>query len=131
MTDTTQQQPARAGFTLIEVMMAVVVLAGVVLAIGMSTALLGRSMRSSDIRNRAQSVADMQIGRARAWPTYSTLSSLSAAKFNGSMDGLVSSTSVTVDSASGKNVTTVTVTVTSARSGELSSPVVRKVAIAP
>lgn len=121
----------RDGFTMIEVMIAVVLLAGVVLAMGMSTTVLGRNMRSSDIRNRAQSVADMQIGRARAWPTYSTLSQLSAAKFNGSADGLTSATTVSVDSSAGKNLTTVTVTVTSVQSGALASPIVRSVSIAP
>jgi prepilin-type N-terminal cleavage/methylation domain-containing protein len=122
---------ARAGFTLIEVMIAMVILAGVVLAMGMSTTTLGKSVRSSDLKNRAQSVADMQIGRARAWPTYSTLSQLAGSKFNGTADGLISTTTVSIDSASGKNLTTVSVSVNSTTTGALSSPVTRTVFIAP
>lgn len=122
---------SREGFTLIEVVIAMVILAGVVLTMAMSTAKLGRSTRASEIRNRAQAVADMQIGRARAWPSYGTLSQLTAAKYNGSADGLVTATAVSVDSAAGKNLTTVRVTVTSAVSGALTPAVVRTVSIAP
>jgi prepilin-type N-terminal cleavage/methylation domain-containing protein len=122
---------ARAGFTLIEVMLAMVILAGVVLAMGMGTTTMGKSMRTSDLKNRAQSVADMQIGRARAWPTYSTLSQLAAAKFNGTADGLISTTTVSVDSTGGKNLTTVSVSVNSTTTGALSAPVTRTVLIAP
>ncbi len=122
---------ARSGFTLIEVMIALVILAGVVLAMGMSTTTLGRSVRTSDLKNRAQSVADMQIGRARAWPTYATLSQLSGTKFNGTADGLITATTVSVDSANGKNLTTVSVSVNSTTTGALIAPVTRTVSIAP
>ena len=56
---------------------------------------------------------------------------LTAAKYNGSADGLVTATAVSVDSASGKNLTTVRVTVTSAVSGAQTPAVVRTVSIAP
>ena len=121
----------RRGFTLIEVMMALVIFAGVVLAIGMSTTTLGRSVSSSDIKNRAQSVADMQIGRARAWPTYATLSQLSATKYNGTADGLITATTVVVDAAGGKNLTTISVSVTSVQVGAIPTPITRAVSIAP
>ncbi len=121
----------RLGFTLIEVMMALVILAGVVLAIGMGTTTLGRSVNTSDIKNRAQSVADMQIGRARAWPTYATLSQLSAVKYNGTADGLITATTVVVDSAGGKNLTTISVSVTSVQVGAIATPITRAVSIAP
>lgn len=121
----------REGFTLIEVVIAMVIMSGVVLTMALSTASLGRSTRASEIRNRAQALADMQIGRARAWSSYATLTQLSAAKYNGTADGLISSTSVSVDSASGKNLTTVRVTITSVVTGALASPVVRTVSIAP
>ncbi len=130
MTTGNAPQPRR-GFTLIEVMMALVILGGVVLAIGMSTTTLGRSVSTSDIQNRAQSVADMQIGRARAWPTYATLSQLSAIKYNGTADGLITATTVVVDSAAGKNLTTITVSVTSVQVGVLATPVTRAVSLAP
>lgn len=121
---------ARKGFTLIEVMIALTILVGVVLAMGMSTTVLSRSVRDSDIRNRAQSVADMQIGRARAWPTYSTLIQLTEPKFNGTVDGLTSSTTVTVDTTSGQNITKVKVTVSAVASALLSTPISRTISIA-
>ncbi len=121
---------SRTGFTLIEVMISLVILAGVVLAMGLSTTTLSRSVRDSDIRNRAQSVADMQIGRARAWPTYASLSLLSEARYNGTNNGLTSSTTVAVDTTGGMNFTKVTVRVTAVVSSNLPSPVSRSITIA-
>jgi len=121
---------ARDGFTLIEVMIALVILAGVVLAMGMSTTTLSRSVRNADVRNRAQSVADMQIGRARAWPTYSTLGLLREARFNGTADGLTSATAVVVDTASGMNITRITVSVSAVAASLLPVPVSRTIIIA-
>ncbi len=120
----------RRGFTLIEVMMAMVILAGVVLAMGMSTTTLSRSVRNSDVRNRAQSVADMQIGRARAWPSYATLSQLAREKYNGTSDGLTSATIVSVDTTAGQNVTMVTVSVSAVQSTLMPIPVSRTITIA-
>lgn len=122
--------PPRAGFTLIEVMIALVILAGVVLAMGMSTTTLSRSVRNADIRNRAQSVAEMQIGRARAWPTYATLVQLSEARFNGTADGLTSATSVAVDTSSGMNITRITVNVSAVSTSLMPLPVSRTITIA-
>jgi prepilin-type N-terminal cleavage/methylation domain-containing protein len=120
----------RDGFTLIEVMIALVILAGVVLAMGMSTTTMSRSVRDSDIRNRAQAVADMQIGRARAWPTYATLDQLRDSRFNGTADGLITTTAVALDTTSGMNMTTVTVEVSAVVSSNLPSPVRRTITIA-
>lgn len=125
-----QLRSSRDGFTLIEVMIALTILAGVVLAMGMSTTALSRSVRDSDVRNRAQSVADMQIGRARAWPTYATLLQLSESKFNGTVDGLTSTTTVTVDTTLGQSITNVKVTVAAVPSGLLSTPISRTISIA-
>jgi prepilin-type N-terminal cleavage/methylation domain-containing protein len=137
MTDTPRDlapPPARSaphrGFTLIEVMIALVILAGVVLAMGMSTTTLGKSVRDADVRNRAQSVADMQIGRARAWPTYSTLSQLAGTRYNGTADGLVSTTTVALDTAQGMNVTVVTVSVSAVSTALLPTPISRAITIA-
>ena len=121
---------SRKGFTLIEVMIALTILVGVVLAMGMSTTTLSRSVRDSDVRNRAQSVADMQIGRARAWPTYATLLQLTEQKFNGTVDGLTSTTTVTVDTTSGQNITKVKVTVSAVATALLSTPISRTISIA-
>ncbi len=124
------QRRDRRGFTLIEVMMAMVILAGVVLAMGMSTTTLSRSVRNSDVRNRAQSAADMQIGRARAWPSYATLSQLTMAKYNGTSDGLTSSTTVAMDTTAGQSITLVTVRVSAVQSALMPIPISRTITIA-
>jgi prepilin-type N-terminal cleavage/methylation domain-containing protein len=123
----------RDGFTLIEVMIALVILAGVILAMGMSTTTASRSVRDSDFKTRAQSVAELQIGRARAWPTYSTLSELTAARFNGTADGLVTATTVSRDTLNGMNITTVTVQISAVVSSNLptASNADRFISIAP
>jgi len=120
----------RRGFTLIEVMIALVILAGVVLTMGMGTTKFSASIRNSDVRNRAQSVADMQIGRARAWPTFATLSQLSANRFNPTENGLMSMTTVAVDTSAGQSITRVTVQVSSVVSTNLPTPIVRSIIIA-
>lgn len=121
---------ARRGISLVEVMIALVILSGVVLAMGMSTTNFSRKVTNSDVRNRAQSVADMQVGRARAWPTYSTLSQLSAAKYNGNVDGLISATTVVLDTTKGMNITKVTVTVSAVQSSLLPMPITRTITVA-
>ena len=120
----------RQGFTLIEVMMALVILAGVILAMGMNTTTLSRSVRDSDVKNRAQSVAELQIGRARAWPTYSTLSELTTGTYNGTAHGLVTATTVTRDTLNGMNTTTVSVQISAVVTSNLPTPVTRTITIA-
>jgi prepilin-type N-terminal cleavage/methylation domain-containing protein len=120
----------RQGFTLIEVMMALVILAGVILAMGMNTTTLSRSVRDSDVKNRAQSVAELQIGRARAWPTYSTLSELTTDTYNGTAHGLVTATTVTLDTLNGMNTTTVSVQISAVVTSNLPTPVTRTITIA-
>ena len=120
----------RHGFTLIEVMIALVILAGVVLAMGLNTTTVSKSVRDADFKNRAQSVAELQIGRARAWPTYATLTELTAAKYNGSADGLVTATTVSRDTLNGMNTTTVTVQISAVVSSNLPSPISRTITIA-
>ena len=130
MTTSSSGSRPRRGFTLIEVMMALVILAGVVLTMGMGTTQFSRSIRDSDVRNRAQSVADMQIGRARAWPTFATLSQLSTARFNPTENGLSSLTTVAVDTSGGQSITRVTVRVSAIVSTNLPTPIVRSIIIA-
>jgi prepilin-type N-terminal cleavage/methylation domain-containing protein len=120
----------RRGFTLIEVLIALVILGGVVLTMAMGTTKFSGSIRNSDVRNRAQSLADMQIGRARVWPTYSTLSQLSTARFNPAENGLSSVTTVVADTTDGQSITRVTVTVSAAVTANLPVPIVRSIIIA-
>lgn len=129
MTPSTVHRP-RGGFTLVEVLVAMALLATLVIGLSMSTVLFSRSVVNSSGRARAQAIADMQINRALVWPSYGTLTSLTGAAYNGSFDGYSLSTSVSVDSLSGRNRTVVTVNVTSSVPGRLPVPVNRSITIA-
>jgi prepilin-type N-terminal cleavage/methylation domain-containing protein len=121
---------ARRGFTLIETLIAISLLAGVVLTMAMSTTISSRNVQASGSRSRAQAIVDQQIARARSWPTYATLTDLAGASFNGSANGLTTATTVTSDTTSGKSVTAVSVTVIGATTTILATPIVRSISIA-
>lgn len=125
-----QRSRGRRGFTLTEIIIALAILTGVVLTIGLGTAKLQRSVGASNIRTRAFARADVQIGMARAWPTWTTIDSLSKAVYNGTRDGLITTTAVSTDTTSNRRIKRVTVTVNSVPTGALPSPVVRTIAIA-
>ena len=120
----------RRGFTLIEVLMAITILAGVVLTMAMSTTVASRNVATSGTRSRAQAIVDQQISRARTWPTYATLSQLTATKYNPTVNRLVTSTEVVSDTTAGKSITTVKVTVRGSTTAVLPSPIVRSISIA-
>lgn len=119
----------RAGFTLIEVLIAITILAGVVLTMAMNTTVSARSVASSGTRSRAQAIIDQQIARARTWPTYSTLSQLALTRYNTGQGDLTPTTVITIDSAAGKSITFVAVTVTGP-TARLPIPLTRSIAIA-
>lgn len=120
----------RVGFTLIEVLVAMTILAGVVLTMAMNTTSSAKQVATSGVRSRAQAMVDQQIARARTWPTYSTLSQLSLAQYNAAQAGLTSSTTVARDTLLNKNLTTITVTVTGGSTRTLPAPIIRSIAIA-
>jgi prepilin-type N-terminal cleavage/methylation domain-containing protein len=120
----------RSGFTLVEVLVAMLLLTTVVVGLAMSTVVFSRSVADASGRTRAQAIADMQINRALVWPSYGTLTTLSTAAYNGSFDGYQLATSVSVDSTSRRNRTVVTVNVTSSVPGRLPTPVTRSITIA-
>ncbi|WP_373070687.1 prepilin-type N-terminal cleavage/methylation domain-containing protein [Gemmatimonas sp.] len=120
----------RAGFTLIETLIAMTILAGVILTMALGTTRLQRSIGDTNLRTRAQARADVQIGFARAWPTWSTLENLTGAAYNGTRDGLVTQTTVSVDTTSRRRIKRVLVTVTAAPGGMLPAPVQRLIAVA-
>jgi prepilin-type N-terminal cleavage/methylation domain-containing protein len=120
----------RRGFTLVEVMVAMVLLSGVVLAMGLGTSMLARGVVRGGGRARAQALADQQVARARVWPTYATLSQLAGAAYNGTFDDLTLATAVSVDSANRQHVTRLTVTVSSSNAAVLATPVQRRISIA-
>lgn len=121
---------SRAGFTLIETIIALTILSGIVMAIGVGTSRLQRSIGDSNIRTRAFARADVQIGMARAWPTWATLETLAGASYNGTRDGLVTTTTVTADTAGNRRIKRLSVTVTATQAGALPTPVRRTIAIA-
>lgn len=121
---------ARSGFTLIEVLIAMVILAGVVLTMAMNTTSSAKQVATSGVRSRAQAMVDQQIARARTWPTYATLRQLSLARYNAAQEGLTSATTVSVDTLANKNLTTITVTVSGSSARTLPSPIIRSIAIA-
>ena len=112
-----RQRAARKGFTLVEV----------VLALSMGTTKFQRSVGDSNVRSRAQARADLQLAMARSWPTWSSLEALTGNAYNGSADGLVTSTSISVDTSRGQRIKRITVVVSSP---SMPLPVRRSIAVA-
>lgn len=120
----------RHGFTLIETLVAVVLLSGVVLAMAMGTTLASRRVSNSNGASRAQAVADLQIARARVWPSYATLTDLAGTVYNVAVDGMKPTTTVVVDSLNNLYQTRITVTVTGSATSGLTIPIRRSITIA-
>jgi len=121
---------ARRGFTLIETVLAMTILSAIVLMIGLGTSQLQRAVGDAGIRSRAHARADMQVGLARTWPTWSTLERLSASDYNGLADGLRTTTVVTADTTGRRRIKRVRVTVEAVPASQMPSPVVRNISIA-
>lgn len=120
----------RRGFTLIETVLAMTILSAIVLMIGLGTSQLQRAVGDAGIRSRAHARADLQIGLARTWPTWSTLERLTASSYNGLEDGLRTSTVVTADTSGRRRIKRVRVTVEAVPASLMPSPVVRNISIA-
>jgi prepilin-type N-terminal cleavage/methylation domain-containing protein len=118
------------GFTLIEVMIALVILTGVVLSIGQGSARYLSTITRSRIRIQASAVADAQIATIRVAPDYATL----IATFNGTVAGVPYAgynrvtQVVRTGAGTAADRTRVIVTVTGP---QLATPVVRYTTIAP
>ncbi len=119
----------RAGFTLIETIIALTILSGLLLAMGMGTTTMQRSIGDTNIRTRAFARADVQIGIARAWPTWSTLDLLAGSAYNGTQDGLTTTTTVTTDTTAKRRLKRISVTVKATQTGALKSPVRRTISV--
>jgi prepilin-type N-terminal cleavage/methylation domain-containing protein len=124
------RQDPRSGFTLVELLVAMVLL--IICALGMSFASMRFSQKIGDstIRTRAQSLADVQIALARTWPTYGTLEELQGARFNSTVDGLNRATAVNADTTGGMNLKRLTVTISSVDPTALQPDVVRSITLA-
>jgi len=77
-----------AGFTLIEVAIALSVLSIVLLVIPYAEVRFTRAVSNNRIRNEANAIADGWIARCRAEPNYAALDSVAAGKCRGTATGL-------------------------------------------
>lgn len=78
----------KAGFTLIEVIIAVAVLGVVLLIIPAAQVKFTHAVGTNRIRNEANGLADAWIARCRSEPNYAALDSLAAGKCRGTVTGL-------------------------------------------
>ena len=125
-----QRQRSR-GFTLIEVMIALVILGIAALSLMRVTSRMIRSVTDDRTRTIASASADARIAEVRAWPTYSTLEAKYAGtEANTPLTGLTRVTTVVRTGGVGQpnDYKRVTVTVSGT---QLSSNVTRTITIAP
>jgi prepilin-type N-terminal cleavage/methylation domain-containing protein len=120
----------RRGFTLIETMIAMVILSGVVLSISVGTTKLSRAVGDANVRSRAFARADMIVALARTWPSWTTLETLAGPAYNAQSDGFFSTTLVTVDTTQGRRIKRLEVTVRAVPASLMPLPVRRTIAIA-
>jgi prepilin-type N-terminal cleavage/methylation domain-containing protein len=78
----------KAGFTLIEVIIAVAVLGIVLLIIPAAQVKFTHAVGTNRIRNEANALADGWIARCRSEPNYAALDSLAGGKCRGTVTGL-------------------------------------------
>lgn len=79
---------AEAGFTLIEVAIAVTILSIALLIIPYAGIRFTRAVATNRIRNEANALADAWIARCRAEPNYAALDSTGTGKCRGTLSGL-------------------------------------------
>lgn len=120
----------RRGFTLIETMIAMVILSSVVLSISVGTTRLTRAVGDANVRSRAFARADMIVSLARTWPDWNSLEMLATASYNAERDGFVSSTVITADTTRGRRIKRLQVTVRAVPSTLMPLPVRRSISIA-
>jgi prepilin-type N-terminal cleavage/methylation domain-containing protein len=77
-----------AGFTLIEMAIAVVILGIALLVVPLASAKFTKTVSTNRIRNEANALADAWIARCRAEPNYNALDSNVAGKSSGTVTGL-------------------------------------------
>lgn len=117
------------GFTLIEVMIAMVILSGVVLGIAVGTTKLQRAVGDASVRSRAFARADQVVGLARTWPSWNTLEQLAGSRYNPTADGFTSATTITADTTGGRRIKRLVVTVRAVQTSLMPLPVRRAISI--
>jgi len=127
-----------AGFTLIEVAIAVTILSIALLIVPYAGIRFSRTVATNRVRNEANALADAWIARCRAEPNYAALDSTGTGKCKGTVTGLgtygfTRTTTVTGDATlsgvadSLNNYKRITVVVTGST---LTSPVSRTITVA-
>ncbi len=133
------RSPARGrrGFSLAEIMVALVILSVIVVGLASTTVTFLHETTVDTVRVQASAIADTRIAEIRSWPVYDTLTTFNETKANWPSPGWTRTTTVTRDQSAATNcnippcpandLTKVVVTVTAPG---LSSPVVRTFSIA-
>jgi len=128
----------RSGFSLVEVMVALVILTIVVAGLAGTTVTFQHQMALGQIEARAQAVANSQLAQIRAYPDYTQLSTFAGTQTNYPISGWTLQTTVNRDTSAvttcatppcaNNDVTRVLVTVTAPG---LSVPVSLSYSLAP
>jgi type II secretion system protein I len=120
----------RAGFTLIEVLIAITMLAIVTLGLMAASGRMIRTVSDDRVRTVASTAADARIAMIRAWPAYATLDSVYAGIETGQpLPGWTRTTTIVRTGGAGQPNDFKRATVVVAGPG-LTSPVQRTVTIA-
>lgn len=131
-------RPQRTGFSLVEVMVALVILTIVVAGLAGTTVTFEHQMSVGQLQARAQAVAESQMAQVKAYPDYTQLASFAGTQTNYPASGwsvqtqVLRDTSAVVDCVSppcaNNDVTRVMVSVSAPG---LSLPVVLSYSVAP
>lgn len=135
-----RKRAMRPGFSLTEIIVALVILSVIVMGLAMTTTTFLHETTLDNVRVRAATVADSRIAEVKGWPDYSGLPSFSETKSNYPDPGWTRSTVVVRDTSAAvgcnsppfpacpnNNITRITVTVSAPA---LTSPMSRSIAIA-
>lgn len=96
------RQKSQAGFTLIEVLLAVAMLATLTLALMSNSAKMIRGVTDDRTRTLAATSADERIARIRVWPNYTTIeATFVATESNTPLPGWTRTTTVVRTGSSG------------------------------
>jgi prepilin-type N-terminal cleavage/methylation domain-containing protein len=117
----------RGGFTLLEVIIALVMLSVIILGLASTTVAFMHEISTDNVRVRAGSVADARIAMARTWPEYFTLDDFAMIRADFPEPGWSEQTLVARTQTSTNDFTRVTVRVSAP---SLSAPVQRTVTLA-